>query len=463
MKSPIHHGSERRSGAIAVQFAVLLVILISVLAIAVDGGMLMSERRRAQATADAAAMAAACVLYENYPGYLQTGTFPITSAQQAAYDVASAAGIDHTAAGTTLTVNIPPSSGPYTNQVLYPGCVEVLLTYPEPRSFSNIFSVFNPAATGDLNVSARAVARGAWTSANAGIIVLNYSGKDTFNTQGNGAFTAVGAPVIVNSNNPSAAYDGGNGSVEAPKYLITGGVAGKTTQFLNTNGAYDPSIIFTGVHPTPDPLAYLPAPGQPGALPIPGAGTITKQSNLGGGTTYTLSPGSFGGNGGPNLPNFTNGDTVIFQQSSVGNNGIYYLVSGGFTNNGANLQLDVNSSGGIMFYNAGTGQNDGINLQGNSSSNVNISPLQNGMYKNIMFFQDRAAGEDVQIAGNGTFNLTGTFYVPNALLKITGNGASSMIGTQYISLDLTLAGNGNISIVYNPILAAPTRILSLVE
>jgi hypothetical protein len=438
--------------------------MMSFVAIAVDGGMLMAQRRQVQATADAAAMAAACVLYENFPNYVQTGSFPVGAAQKAAQDMALANGVDANAPNTQVIVNIPPQSGPYSDPNKFPGAVEVIINYPQPRSFSSIFSLYTSGATGAIPVTARAVARGAWQPVNAGIIVLNYTGKQALNAQGTGAFTDVYAKIIVNSNNPAAGYIGGGGSLLAPEYDITGGDAGKTTQFLNANGVYDPSIIFTGVHPTPDPLAYLPIPGQTGAPPIPSAGTITATPNPGGaGTNYTLTPGAYGAPLGPKLPNFTNGDTVTFQQASVGNNGIYYLASGGFNSSGVNLLMDPNSSGGIMLYNAGTGTNDGIGIQGNAKGVVNLSPLTDGMYQNIMFFQARNAPETLAVAGNGSFTITGVFYVSDALLQVTGNGGTSTIGSQYISLDLTIAGNANVAVGFNPKTVPRARTLTIVE
>jgi hypothetical protein len=443
--------------------AVLLTALMATVAMSVDGGMLMAQRRQIQATADAAAMAAACISFESYPDYLQTGNFPSSAITKGARDMAVANGIDAGSVNSQVTVNMPPLSGNYTDPSLYAGTIEVIVNYPQPRSFSNIFSLFNPAATGPITVQGRAVARGAWVPVNAGIIVLNYTGKATLNAQGTGAFTAVNGKVIVNSNNPAAAYIGGGGSLQAPRYDITGGDAGKTTQFLNTSGVYDPSIIFTGVHPTPDPLAYLPIPGQTGAPPIPSAGTITATPNSGGGTSYFLTPGAFGTPLGPKLPNFTNGDSVTFQQASGGNNGIYYLASGGLNSSGANIFMDPNTSGGIMFYNAGTGSNDGINIQGNANGTVTLSPLTNSIYDGLMFFQARNAPENFAIAGNGTFNVTGAFYVPDALLQVTGSGGSSVIGSQYISLDLGIAGNGNVAVDVNPKTVPRTRVLTLVE
>src|SRR5262245_3653248 len=67
LRSPL--SSQRRHGAVALLVAICLTVLVGILAIAVDGGMLLSEQRHAQATADAAAMAAATVLFADYPAH----------------------------------------------------------------------------------------------------------------------------------------------------------------------------------------------------------------------------------------------------------------------------------------------------------------------------------------------------------------------------------------------------------
>jgi hypothetical protein len=419
--------------------ALCVTALLGYVALSADGGLLLTEHQRTQAGADAAAMAAASYLYQHYPN--DTGTDPKGNASQAAFDEAANNGFNNDGTSNVVTVNLPPKSGTYKGLA---GYVEVLITYNQPRLFSSVFG------GGALPVTSRAVARGAWTVPNDGIIVLNYSGKGTLSDQGNGAFTEIGAPVIVNSNNSSAAMDTGNGTMKAPEFDITGGytISGGG-QMLTSPVANN---ILTGIHPTPDPLAYLPEPSQPPA------GTTTKVSLGGGSYQYTLSPGAF-----TNLPNFASGDVVIFQQASAGNGGIYYLTAGGLNSQGASLKMDANTTGGIMIYNAGTGTNDKINITGNSSGTVNLSPLSDGPYTGLTFFQARNAPQDVQIAGNGSFTIYGTIYAPDAALKITGNGSVSNIGSQYISQDLALAGNGNISISYNPQLLARTRIITLVE
>src|SRR5207249_2591740 len=55
-----------RRGTVIVLVAVCLTALLGVVALAVEGGLLMDNRRRAQAAADAAALAAAGELYQHY-------------------------------------------------------------------------------------------------------------------------------------------------------------------------------------------------------------------------------------------------------------------------------------------------------------------------------------------------------------------------------------------------------------
>ncbi|HMC64295.1 MAG TPA: pilus assembly protein TadG-related protein [Gemmataceae bacterium] len=471
--------NKARKGAVAVMVAVCLTMLMAVLALAIDGGNLLDDQRQCQAAADAAALAAACDLYSNYQA--NQGKDPSGTAKDAALAIAKVNGYNNDGVTNKVYVNIPPKydQTPWSNMTSQPykgvdSYVEVIVEYHQKRGFSGLLG------SSDLIVRSRAVARGAWVTPRIGILVLNYSGKATLNDQGNGAFSDVGVgPVIVNSSDPEAAYIGGGGVIKAPEYDITGGDAGKLTQFENTSGVYDPSIINTGVHPTPDPLGYLPAPGSTGGYPIPPAANVpAKGTNLSPmavsyldplqvppklyNNYYVLSPGSYGGPSQPKLPNFTNGDLVVFKQASAGNNGIYYLASGGFNTNGADIRMDTTTTGGMMLYNAGTGSNDGINIAGTSASNITLGPLTSGIYAGLIYFQARNAAEDVAISGNGNFSIDGTIYAPAANLKVTGNGSVSQIGSQYVSLDLTIAGGGNVSLSTGSG-RAKTRVLCLVE
>jgi uncharacterized membrane protein len=64
-----HWSSARapRRGAVTFWVVVCLGVIVGVVALGMDGGRMMDERRRAQAAADAAALAGAADLYNNYP------------------------------------------------------------------------------------------------------------------------------------------------------------------------------------------------------------------------------------------------------------------------------------------------------------------------------------------------------------------------------------------------------------
>ena len=114
---------------------------------------------------------------------------------------------------------------------------------------------------------------------------------------------------------------------------------------------------------------------------------------------------------------------------------------------------------------------------------MDLSPLTCGPYQGMMLWQDRTSPVDVLVEGNGTFSIKGTFYAAGAKLNINGNGKTetgdpsgsfvddngnlitggSQIGSQYISKNLSLGGNGNITIHYRGPEVARTRIITLVE
>src|SRR3954462_9544018 len=77
----------RRRGISLVLVVVSLVALLGVLALSLEGGLLLSERRTAQATADAAAESAAADMYYNH--YVNFGTDPSGTARQAALTAAN--------------------------------------------------------------------------------------------------------------------------------------------------------------------------------------------------------------------------------------------------------------------------------------------------------------------------------------------------------------------------------------
>jgi len=403
----------RRRGTVAVLVAVCLVAVLSVVAIALDGGVLLDKRRYAQAAADAAALAAAVDLYQHYPANVGVDTGD--TARQSALTTAGAMGFASDGTNTTVTVNIPPKSGTFADQA---GYAEVIVELNQSRSFSNIFG------SGAIPVSARAVAAGRWVPFNNGIIVLHATAASALSANGNGDVRVSNASIIVDSNNSQAATTVGNAYVADPSkpILITGSNPGYSGTFIGT--------VLTGQPPTPDPLAYLPAP-DPTSMPVQTAG---------GGQTVSLQPGRYVG-----------GLHFSGQTSVTMAPGIYYMDGGAFNFSGQG-SLTANS---VMIYSTG-----GLSITGLGS--VTLGPPTNGIYQGISYFQDRSSTATAKVAGNGSYNVTGTFYIAGGLTDLQGNGDAS-IASQVVTLLMKAGGNGATNIVWSGPPTARSRLIQLVE
>jgi hypothetical protein len=398
---------------VAVLVVVALTAMLGIVAIALDGGLLLDQKRRAQAGADAAALAAAEDLYKNY----QTGQGldGAGTAKASALSTAAANGYNNDGATSTVTVNIPPTSGDHVSQA---GYVEVIIEFNQKRGFSGIFG------SGDLPVKARAVARGMWTTFNNGVIVLHPTAPSALNANGNGITKVQGANIIVDSNNSTAATTVGNSYVSDPNkgIYITGQNPGYTGNFQGT--------VYTGQTPVPDPLAYLPAP-DPSSMPT---------QSVPGGNNITLSPGVYPG-----------GIHISGQTSVTMTPGIYYMDGGDFKFSG---QGNLNAQG-VMIYSTA-----GLSITG--LGYVTLTPPTSGIYTGISYFQSRDSSATAIVSGNGNYNVTGTFYLADGLAQLQGNGDAS-IASQVVTNLMTSGGNGVTNIVWGGSPTARTRIIGLVE
>src|SRR2546423_3459624 len=98
----------RRRGAIVPWLLLGAGVIIGVVALGTDGGRMLQERRRAQAAADAAALAAGADLYQNHWTYF--GKDPGGTAHAAALKLAAPNGYANAGLNSLVNVNIPPTS-----------------------------------------------------------------------------------------------------------------------------------------------------------------------------------------------------------------------------------------------------------------------------------------------------------------------------------------------------------------
>ncbi len=458
----------RRQGVVAVYVAVALVALMGILALGLDGGLMQDNRRRAQAAADAAALAGATEQFSNYPAILTSISTPGAAvmdpggaAATAAMTSASRHGYANDGTESTVTVNVPPSTGPFAPANQSPaelsrvaGYIEVVITYNQPRYFSSIWG------RSRIPVAARAVARGRWGGSGNGVIVLNPSASYALDASGQGRVRLTGgAAMVTNSNNITAVRQTGGGSaLAATNYRITGGSTG-TLSGIDSSGqpSNTSSPVEYGSPPIPDPLAYLPTPS------VPANGTMTTENLGNGNKRYRLSPGRY-----TNMPQLSAGDELIFQQASATSSGIYYIDGNGFKSTGGTIKMDPEAVtqpvGGVMIYNNpnGTQQSQAIQITGNSSGTVNLSALTSGTYAGILLFQNRSSTVSMSVSGNGSFSMIGTFYAASAQLQISGQG-TAVIGSQYVSDTLNLTGGGDVEIRYRDDATARVREVYLAQ
>ncbi len=420
---PTAHAGRR--GVVTIFCAVSLVALLGVVALALDGGRLQEERRRVQAVADAAALAAACDMYDWY--WTNSGDDPSGTAKASALATAAANGYPHDGVRTIITVNIPPSTGHYSTRR---GYAEVLIEHNVDRGFSAIFG------SAPLPVRVRSVALGLPIAADVGILVLEPSKRSAFNAQGSGTTTVVGTPVVVNSGHPEGAVAGGGGTVSALKFVFAGGYT------TSGGGATFNGPIYTNRPPMEDPLMDLPPP-DPNKMIVQSNKKIQYTDG-----EVELEPGVY-----------TGGISVSGTGSLKLKPGIYYMDGGGFSFSGQGSLTGLE----VMIYNAPRpSQADGISVTGQGS--VTLTAPTSGIYQGVTFFQERTSNTTGTVAGTGGgTNITGTFYFPGALLEISGNGGVNNLGSQYISRELSLGGNGDINIDWAPDKVARKRSIFLVE
>ena len=388
--------SRKREGAIYALLLVSISVIVALLAITLDGGRLLDQRRTVQQAADLAALAAAADLYSRYD--VNNGLDPAGTAAAAATSIAQSNGFACDGVASTITVNVPPKSGPFAQQA---GHAEVIL-------YANLTGSFSACVTNSaIGAGGRGVARGRRRI--VGVVALAPTGTGVQNLNG-GNIRIVGGGLHVNSTSTSG-LSLALGTLSADATDIVGGVAGLLANLLG--------LVRPGAQPVSDPLAALSGPDTSTLTTFPFKNYTT-------GTT-TLGPGIY--RGGLKL---TGTATVNLQP------GIYVLDGGGLSVTGtANLVGNQ-----AMIYNTTISQASGpINIGGNGT--VTLSAPSSGTYTGIGIYQDRTLSTALKIAGNGNMNMTGTIYAPSAQVQFTGNGVGDTLGGWIIAQSVTMSGLGS--------------------
>jgi Flp pilus assembly protein TadG len=418
------HPGGSRSGKALVMFALLTPVLLGMVGLTVDGGLLLVLYRQTQNAADAAALAAAVDLLKGKSSGVATAT---AQTYVQTYNNMSSA---------TVTVNIPPSTGPHAGNGAY---AEAIVTYPYQTSFIQIVG-----GNSTQNVTARSVAGYEAVAAGEGVITLGQNPQGGKGIQVSSSSTlSVNGAVTVNAQGSSALDDQGN--IYAQDVNVSGGATNAANvQSYPSGGGPSPLEQNTGVN-EPDPLANLAAPSTASAGTYTVVNTNYGNASVGNGQTVTLSPGIY-------TSIKITGGTVTF------NPGIY-VIQGGQGGTGLNITGGTVTGSGVMFYNTSATYNpatgvDATTKNGDfasiniSSGGVQLSGLSDSTspYNGLLFFQDRANTNTISIQGGSSgAQVTGTTYAPTANLQISGQGTWN---SQFIVNQMSITGGGNVTINY---------------
>ena len=437
-----------RGQALAV-FTLALATVIIAAALAFDGGALMLERRDQQNAADAAAIAGA--------RFVPTST---TQARDAAFAVAAANGFTHGEGDESVTVNIPPTSGPNAGDSNY---IEVRIGNDRPSIFAGIMGIAN------WPVSARAVAvNGAGGGGPFSILSLEPTACQSFQVEGNGNVNAHGDIQVNSTCTPNALRRGGLGDVS----IVDGGAC-NVVGGISEGGPGDLDCVQNeGAPELPDPLAGLPEPPMPplAAAPVritgtrdipngcPGSsdpGTVDEPATclfeaIMSGHVWRLSPGLY-----PGGLEFRGG-TYLLEP------GIYWIGGGGVRMNGLgtvtrSVPTGANSGtcwsqpeasrqcGGILFYNSELPSSPAevVHLNG-AQADIKLEPYEGPTYGGLVIFQDRTvdiSGDDLIFNGGNTDSeVRGTVYAPLGRVLVEGNGGTFTLD-QVIANQFRTSGN----------------------
>ena len=435
------HKMER--GQVLPLLALALIALAGFAALALDGGNLYTEQRRAQAAADNAVMAAA---YQQMKGITST-----VSLSEAAFANAAQNGYVP-GLRTTIAYHLPPVHGPYAGNKQY---MEVVITQTVPTALAHLVYPQNP-----IPVTVIAVAHGTPT----GPILFGYAiaamkpdcpdNNSTIFMQGRGGGSTGGTFLVdggafVNSTCPNALEMSGSHEslttdgppIDTVGDSYTGSVCSAPGVPANCN--YYPAPGTGADQLVQDPLQNTPAATLPPCGP---ARNLAAELTDGDGAT--IRPGSYS--------TLDSGSTSMTLSAGI------YCLSGGKLSSGNGST----TGNGVLIYLTNTAAkidfsgNGNVDLRGPSKANTGCLGSEDDSqaickYLGILVYKVTGANtcgqNDVEIdfTGGSSMTVVGLIYAPYSLVRFGGNGQLTMVG-QTIAGCVKFNGNGRIDIVYNP-------------
>ncbi len=413
-----------QSGQAFVIIVFMILGLFGFAALAIDGGMIYAERRRAQNAADAGALAAALAKVQAVNLHVAALQRIESNGYTTTWGPCTPPGYDCSLGeGEKWEVQVtnPPRSGDYVGNDAY---IQVLITSEVNTSFAHL------VYEGNLLTTVTAVSR-VWPeqSLKPGHALYGATEHDCNGIwfSGTGDTLITGGDVFSNSDASdvscqSGNQDGGGTISVGPPHGIN--VVG--TFDSGGSGSVDPPPV-EGV--TPEELRIPPIPDCSGLLD-------RGEVKINAGETRTIDPGRY------ESIWFGSGATVTM------NSGMY-CINGtkGFTGLGGSI-----TGRGVMIYlqqgDFDLGGNTFVDLWAEQADDVLVDASRND-WKGMLIYQDPSNTSSVQITGTSDSTYKGTIFAPSAECTINGTGDNIGLSSQMICDKVKITGTAAVTINYD--------------
>jgi len=419
------------SGQAIILLVLALVGVLGFAALAIDGGNIFTEQRRAQNAADNAALGAA---YDYSQGVTSLGTLTTSARANAALN-----GFDNNGTSNWVDFYSPPTSGPYAGNANY---MQVVITRTVPTALAHL------VYSGPWQVRASALAYGQIYTriipySGQAMMATNESACGALTFSGTGDVTIVGAGIFTNSDcNSGCNLSGAAGVAQGSSQInITGGIPGAAGCWYDPHSNLSPAGVS---YQTRMPGASTPPP-TPTYDPGSATDDCGPDQPAPSGSPVTISPGTYNG------LDMNPGDIVKMAP------GIYCLTDTlGMIQGTLTSDLDgngaQNAGEGVLIYILPSVT--GTVIDSNAQAEVHIDAMQNGDFKGMAIYYGMAL--PCSSIGTGTINgggqsaITGTIYAPCLDLTVNGNSGTFALRSQLIANTIEVNGGGNLNIVYDP-------------
>ncbi len=441
----LNRKDRQERGQAILLMALALIGMLGFAAVALDGGNIYSEQRRAQSAADNAVLAAA---YQYMRGITVSSTI-----SNAAIDNALANDYDNNSTSNWVKFYRPPIVGVYAGNSSY---MQVVITERVPTALAHL--VYQGPFQLTVYATGYAKKGGPPVDGNA-VVSLAPHGCQTFFDNGNATISVTGGGgLFANSDGKDA--DGNDVCTGSTRVMDAGG-GGHINSDAPISVVADASDAYGG--------DISPAP-QSGAEPIPSdpLSDLNKpKCNTAPGESTDLTSGS------PASPG-------TYRKIDIGNNnvtlspGLYCIMYDG--NNAVNLgSSGVLSGTGVTIY-VDRGE---VSLQGGTVKLKAPSAIYNPEcatlmqwdapddsvchYVGIVFFMGRDNTRGLTLSGNANYEVIGTVYGPSSRVTLAGNGDWTLTG-QILANSFKTTGNGEVKVHYDPsVIHQPAPTISLMQ